>query len=384
VFDTPAVITPIHLEQCPLKKKGIRMHNSITMRKRLQLLSVFIFDPANSAELVDSVAELDHQQFDCFLSLLDKHHVLIRALTPLQEIAASQGISRLAERARAALAAEHERIRVALQFLKAICDELEAADCPVVVIKTLEHWPDFGSDLDLFTTGDEGHVRDLIRKKFGARDTTRSWGDHLSHKRSFKLPGLDTPAEVHISRLGQAGEHVLLAKRMVTRRQPIFLNDWVFQVPAPEERVIVTSLERMYRHLYFRLCDILNLATLVQSGTLAFAELQEVAERSGIWAGVAACLKIVSDYLRAYGGTSLALPPQVDSAAQLGAEVLFERDGLWHFPVVPQGARLFALELGHAIRRGNVAASVRLSLLPPLASVASLAYAVTGNSGRIW
>lgn len=360
------------------------MHNSIVMRKQLHMLSVFILNPANSAELVDSVSDLDGPQFHSFLSLLDKHHVLLRVLAPLAGTATAAGTHRLAERARSAIAAECERIRVAVQYLEAICRELEAVDCPVVVIKTLEHWPDFGSDLDLFTTGDERRVLDLLRKKFRARSTTRSWGDYLSHKRSFKLPGLQITAEVHVNRLGQAGEHVQLAKRIVTRRQPMHVDGYTFQVPAPEERVIVTSLERMYRHLYFRICDIVNLATLIQSGVLAFGELQTVAERHGIWPGVAACLKIVSDYTSFYGGTSWALPPQVESAARLGAEKLFERDGLWHFPVVPQGARLFAWQLAHAIRRGDLAASARLSLLPPLASVASLAYAVTGNSGRIW
>jgi hypothetical protein len=362
----------------------MRMHTTTVMRKQLRMLSVFILNPANSAELLNSVSDLDEPQFNSFLSLLDKHHVLLRALAPLEGAAAAVGIHRLAERARWAITAECERIRVALQYLDAICGELESADCPVVVIKTLEHWPDFGSDLDLFTTGDERCVLDLLRRKFRARSTARSWGDYLSHKRSFQLPGLQTPAEVHVNRLGQAGEHVQLAKRIVVRRQPMHVNGYTFQVPAPEERVIVTSLERMYRHLYFRICDIVNLAGLIQRGELAFGELQTVAERHGIWPGVAACLKIVSDYTSFYGGASWALPPQVESAARLGAGKLFERDGLWHFPVVPQGARLFASQLAHAIRNGDLAASARLSLLPPLASVASLAYAVTGNSGRIW
>lgn len=360
------------------------MRNSTAMTKRLHLLSDFILNPTRSAGLIDFVVDMDEQQFDGFLSLLDKHHVLLRVLTPLQEAAITMGASQLAERAEAALATERERIRVALQSLKAICDELENADCPVVVIKTLEHWPDFGSDLDLFTTGNERRVSDLFAKKFRARNTTRSWGDYLSHKRSFKLPGLETPAEVHVSRLGQAGEHIQLAKRIVTRRRPMNVNGYVFQIPAPEERVIVTSLERMYRHLYFRICDILNLARLLHGGELSFVELQEVSERNGIWPGVAACLKITSGYLRSYGVVSWSLPLQVDSMANVGAEMLFERDGLWHFPVMPQGARLFAWELAHALRRGDIAAGARLSLLPPLASVASLAYAVTGNSGRIW
>jgi Uncharacterised nucleotidyltransferase len=360
------------------------MHGSTAMRERLHQLSGFVLNPANAAELLKSVSELDQQKFDSFLSLLDKHHVLLRVLTPLEEIAVATGNLRLAERAGAAVTAECGRIREALQSLEAICAELESAGSPVVVIKTLEHWPDFGSDLDLFTTGDERAVLDLFRKKLGARSTTRCWGDYLSHKWSFKLPGRGTPAEVHISRLGQAGEHVELAKRIVAHRGPMQVNGYTFQVPAAEERVIVTSLERMYRHLYFRICDILNLARLLRSNELDFTELQSIAEQNGIWPGVAACLKIVSDYISSYGGTTWPMPPQVSSVTELSAGMLFERDGLWHLPILPQGARLFAWELTHAIRRGDLVASARLSLLPPLASVASLAYAVTGNSGRIW
>ena len=360
------------------------MRHSTAMRERLHLLSVFILNPAHSTELFDSVSAFNQRQFDDFVSLLDKHHVLLRVLTPLEDMATAAGNPVLAVRARTAIDAECGRIREALQSMEAVCAELESAGCPVVVIKTLEHWPDFGSDLDLFSTGDERAVVHVFRKTLGARSTTRCWGDYLSHKRSFNLPNAQTPAEIHISRLGQAGEHVELAKRIVARRQPVQVDGHTFQVAAPEERVIITSLERMYRHLYFRICDILNLARLLRSDQLAFGELQSVAEQSGIWPGVAACMKIVSDYISSYGGTAWTMPPQVSSATGITVEMLFERDGLWHFPVLPQGARLFTAEFAHAIRRGDLAASARLSLLPPLASVASLAYAVTGNSGRIW
>jgi hypothetical protein len=367
-----------------LTNKEVVVRNGVFMRKRLYLLSGWALSAANSAELIDYVSELNERQFDSFLALLDKHHVLIRVLAPLETTTSGSGTSRLAERTCAALTLERERIRVALQFLDVICNELEAAGCPVVVIKTLEHRPDFGSDLDLFTTGHERCVVEVLRRKFRARDMTRSWGGYLSHKRSFNLPGLGTPVEVHISRLGQAGEHLELAKRIVTRRRPTNVNGYVFQVAAPEERVIVSTLERMYRHLYFRICDILNVTKLLDAGELDFRELQDVAEHNGIWPGVAACLKITSDYIRSYRAISWRLPPQVESAAHLGAEMLFERDGLWHFPVMPQGAKLFAWELAHTLRQRDLAASARLCLLPPLASVASLAYAITGNSGRIW
>ena len=39
---------------------------------------------------------------------------------------------------------------------------------------------------------------------------------------------------------------------------------YTFPVPAPEERIIVATLQRMYRHFYFRICDIVNSGALVE------------------------------------------------------------------------------------------------------------------------
>ena len=125
------------------------MSNSSAMRDQLHRLSRFVMNPSGPADLLDSVADLDQKRFAGFLSLLDKHHILVRVLTPLLQRALATGNSRLAERAQSALSAEHERIQEALPSLEAVCAELESTGCPVVVIKTLEHWPDFGSDLDL-------------------------------------------------------------------------------------------------------------------------------------------------------------------------------------------------------------------------------------------
>ena len=64
----------------------------------------------------------------------------------------------------------------------------------------------------------------------------------------------------------------------------------------------------MYRHFYFRVCDILNAAAVVESGKLDFRELRAAANVAGIWPGVASFLKIVFDYLQRYRGTGLSLP----------------------------------------------------------------------------
>ena len=64
--------------------------------------------------------------------------------------------------------------------------------------------------------------------------------------------------EVHAQRLGQTGEHTQMARRFVSRRVLKTIGGFTFLVPAPEERVLVATLQRMYRHFYFRVCDIVN------------------------------------------------------------------------------------------------------------------------------
>ena len=43
-----------------------------------------------------------------------------------------------------------------------MCDALEQGGCPTTVMKSLDHWPDLGNDLDLYTTADERQVAQVM------------------------------------------------------------------------------------------------------------------------------------------------------------------------------------------------------------------------------
>src|SRR5205807_7954225 len=118
-----------------------------------------------------------------------------------------------------------------------------------------------------------------------------------------------------------------------------------------------STLQRMYRHLYFRVCDILNTATLIESRAVDYTELRAGADRGGIWAGVATFLVIVSNYLEQYRGAGLELPADVVSSALFGAEKLFARGRFLYFPVVPQGLALYTRQLARTVLRGDVPAT---------------------------
>ena len=320
-----------------------------------------------------------------FVSLADSNHVVLRALEPVRDGGESAAVDGVLRRwADEHIEREKSRIANALKHLHEICLALENSGCAVCVMKSLDHWPDLGNDLDLYTTANERAIAKVMTGRFGAHMEPRSWGDRLAHKWNFSVPGLPESVEVHAQRLGQTGEHTRLARRFVSRRVEKSVGGYTFLVPAPEERIVVATLQRMYRHFYFRVCDIVNSAALVELGAVDFAELKKVAEYGGIWPGVCSYLKIVSDYVAQYRGSRVELPEQVTATAPFGGEKVFVRSRFIRVPLMPQGAELYTRQVTATALRGDVPATLRLSLLPYLASAAAISYKLTGSDKGIW
>ena len=336
------------------------------------------------SEALEHVASLDEHGRRDFLSLADSHHVVVRAMQALQGPAAGAGNTELIQWSSEAVVRENARIENALKFLESIVRELNCSGCRMVVIKSLDHWPDVGNDLDLYSPAEEKLIVRVMVDKFKAHVEPRSWGDRLANKWNFSIEGLPELIEVHSQRLGQTGEHKAVAERVVRRRTPRPLGGFAFPVPAPEERIIIATLQRMYRHFYFRICDIVNTANLVETEKIDFDELRKAADLGGIWSGVATFLVIASDYAKRYRGTALELPKEVTDAARFGGDKITVRQKFLRVPIVPEGAGLYTRQVTETALRGDLTGTFRLSLLPYLASAAALAAKVTGTDKGIW
>ena len=328
------------------------------------------------------VAALERDELHSFLQLANTHHVVVRALTSLYNAAAGGGDTGIGEWCHGALTCERARISRAVAYLHAICDAFEATNCEVAVIKSLDHWPDLGSDLDLYTSADKDHVHQVMREQFSARPIERSWGDRLANKWNYRVPGLPELVEVHVQYLGQTGEHATIAQRVVKRRIQRTVGGDVFQIPAPEERIVIATLQRVYRHFYFRLCDMVDTAELLQAGAVDFAELKSAAECAGIWPGVATFLCLVENYVASYGA-ALHLPLDAEAAAH--ARNSHVKYGTGFLRVAKSTAlSLYSSQLLQACLRQDFRALMRLPLLPPLAVSALVAHSLTGNDKGIW
>ncbi len=328
--------------------------------------------------------ELSRAAFDELSALAHSNHVIVRAMGAFLGYMRARNDEMRAQWAEEALAAERARIGHALPFLAEICSAFQAEGLDITVMKSLDHWPDLGSDLDLFSNAAPPAVLDLMQCRFQATLAARSWGDRLAHKWNFEIPGLPESVEFHIGRLGQTGEQRILARQLPKRSRLVSLGGSQFPVPHASDRLMISTLQRMYRHFYFRLCDIVDSATLVQSGAVDFDDLRRSALAAGIWEGVATYLAIVSDYIQRYGNAALELPPEVAAAARFGGDQVYFAKEFLRVPIVPHSTSLYRTQIAGLLRRGEFNSSARLGLLPWLATVAFVEHKRTGSDKGIW
>ena len=361
-------------------------------KRTMTLLSRLLVTPRDhdrsplspTEELKTELRAISRPEFDELAALANSNHVIIRGLEIFLDAIKETGDQMRAEWAESALKAEKTRIATALEFLGEICTAFEVDNYDVAVIKSLDHWPDLGSDLDLYTNAQPQDVVRMMKRRFDAQIAERSWGDRLAHKWNFMIPGLNEAVEIHMGRLGQTGEQVVIASRLIARTRRVLLGNQEFRVPSASDRLMISTLQRMYRHFYFRLCDVVDSAALLDSGGVDLGDLRSAATAAGIWEGVATYLVIVSDYMRKYSGVGLNLPEFVLASARFGGDQVFYAKEFIRVPIMPQSVALYRSQLAGLLRKRELQSGARLSLLPWLATAALVGQKVTGSDKGIW
>lgn len=360
------------------------INTQVTSNSSVDLLSRLLISRADPPLVDFDVRALTRKKFDDLAALADTNHVLVRGIGALKDLSQNRDDERSREWAEAAVVAERSRIRLALSFLAQICKTFQQSGLNVTVIKSLDHLPDLGSDLDLYTDAKPNDVIGLMETTFNAQIASRSWGDKLASKWNFIIPGLPELVEIHIGRLGQTGEQTEIATSLLSRPRTISVAGQSFEVPSVSDRLLISTLQRMYRHFYFRLCDIVDSGCLVDAGMVDWQDLYNSATGAGIWEGVATYLVIVSDYWEHYRGIPLELPSLVLESARFGGrDIYFAKDFL-RIPIMPQSAMLYGAQLTSVIRRKQIESSARLSLLPWLATAALMGQKFTGSDKGVW
>lgn len=364
---------------------GTTEDSGLTSADCFSVLSRCLLAPSDDSHLdapTRDIRQFCSNDLQRLWELAGSHHVILRALPSLKNVLASDEpkINAWIEKT---IAAEQARIQNALSVLAPICQALETIGS-TVVIKSLDHWPDLGNDLDLYSAAPADRVVAAMREDFQAQLAERSWGDRLANKWNFVVPGMPELVEIHIGRLGQTGEQVAVTKSLVARARHKDFGVHSFPVPAAEDRVIISTLQRMYRHFYLRLCDVANISRLVESDALDYDCLESLARSAGLWEGLATYLVIVSEYVELYRGKGPALPASVTKSAEFGNAKIRFREEFLRVPIFPEAAGFYAKEWQRICFSGDLSNTLRLSLLPGLAVAAVLALKITGSDKGVW
>jgi hypothetical protein len=334
-------------------------------------------------ETLAHVHRLPTRAIEDLLERATSQRVLRRSLEILEPhfVGDRQDASRVL---RSRLQAERERSQDMLAVLDKIVRALQRRGYPVLAMKTLDHWPDTGSDMDLLASGDDHEICAVLERDFGAVRQTQSWGDRLAHKFNFAVPGLDELVEIHIGCLGQTGEQKRLADGVLSRKVEATFDDYAVPVPSQEDRIIIATLQRMYRHYYIRLTDIVNVFGAMTRNAVDFERVKDLASESSIWPGVATLLTIVCEHGQRFGGTPVNLPPLVTGATKFDSHRTYVDRKFLRVPLMPEAMNLYMLQLAENGRSRNIQAVARLSLLPILATAAFVSFRFTGNDKGIW
>lgn len=333
---------------------------------------------------IQYVSSLSPDQLRSFLKQAELQRVLMRTLDVLKNHLPNSRDNATCEIRDRLILEEKDRIKKALSCLQQIVVVFEERGHPITVMKTLDHWPDSGSDVDLLVTAKDEEVCEIFEKHFSASKQLQSWGDRLAHKFNFRIPDLPELVEVHVDCLGQTGEQKALAHGVLGRRIRLSYDAFAFPVPLPEDRVVIATLQRMYRHYYIRLTDIVNIYDLLAQNCVDFEHLKSIAEVGSVWPGVATLLNIVCQHAIRFGGDSIVLPEVVMAAVRFGSSRTYLDQKFVRVPLLPEAADLFLGQIVSIGRKHNFRGVMRLSLLPLLATAAFLSFRVTGNDKGVW
>ncbi len=277
------------------------------------------------------------------------------------------------------ISGERERLTHALSAIAQVTREFESRNLSIMVIKTLDNYPDLGHDVDLYTNAPIKEIDDILLNVFKAKLETPNIAERIATKRNYTLP-TNITLEIHCNKLGEVGEEAAVARDLIKTSIKASFEDVSCNVPAPEYRIILCALQRMYRHFNIRLCDAYNTITLIQKNQIDWHLLKKVAQGYGIWEGVLRYLshiKKIADYY----GVDLNIEETIKIRDWPAA--IIDKNMHFRFPLLSTGIAVYTKRILSDIRHLRLASIIRLSLVIPMSLMHFASVKLFGKS-RVW
>jgi hypothetical protein len=227
-----------------------------------------------------------------------------------------------------------------------------------------------GGDIDLFVSGRTPAVDEAVLRGTPAAPVGKDFRGRMSGVTAYRVGGGEFVLEIFHGRLGVLGEHGTLVGQLIRNAERGRVGGAEFLLPSPEDLLVLHGMQRVYRHGFIRLCDVLSTASLVGREGLDWDYVLRTSEQLGTAYGLRSYLTYVGQICRETLGREL-LPGGV-RARPADADCGRGRfsNGVFVFPRGRVVGRVYVGKVRAAVRAGNWGSVSRLSLMPLVAAAA--------------
>ncbi|HYE16424.1 MAG TPA: hypothetical protein VD968_18440, partial [Pyrinomonadaceae bacterium] len=268
-------------------------------------------------------------------------------------------------------AAEEEgrRARAMFEVIRAVSRSCEARGVEHIFAKSFHHYPDMGGDIDLFVASRSDDVDAAALEGTPAVPAARDFRGRMSGVTAYRVGG-GFSLEIYHGRVGVLGEHGALISRLIRNGERTRVGEADFLVPSAEDLLVLQGMQKVYRHDYIRLCDVLSTASLASRERMDWDYVIGASAQLGTLYGLRSYLTYAGQVLRATLGREL-LPAPLRARLTVGSCGRGKfRGGVFVFPRARVAGRIYLGKVLAAARAGNWDGVSRLSLMPLVAASA--------------
>ncbi|HEV2766020.1 MAG TPA: nucleotidyltransferase family protein [Pyrinomonadaceae bacterium] len=271
-----------------------------------------------------------------------------------------------------AVARERRRAADAVETVRRVGHACERKGVRFIFAKAFQHYPDVGTDIDLFVLARSRATDALVLEGTPAAPRRASLHARLAGVSNYKVAGCETLLEIHHGRMGLLGEYGSHVSLLIRNAAPARAAGQEFLSPSDEDVLVMQGMQRVYRHSFIRLCDIVSTATLLRRGRMDWDYVLGTTRRLGTGHGLRCYLGYVEQVHRQVFGRDL-LPAWLRAELKTdGCGRVEFREGVYRFPRLRVAGRIYVDKVRAAVRSGNWEGASRLCLLPVLTVAAAL------------
>lgn len=315
----------------------------------------------------DELCEADNMDWGRLLRLARSNKLLVRVADVLQ----AKGI-RPSGAFADAVSKERQRAEAQVELMERVGEMCAAEGIGFIFAKAFQHYPDAGSDVDMFVPSKSRKVDGLILKRFNASAEKRGLYHRVAGTANYRIYGYDSTLEIHHGRIGYFGETDSYVPTLIKNGTQVEVAGKRFLSPSAEDSMVLHGMLRVSGRLYVRLSDIASAIRFIRRDNLDWDYIINTSKRFGSFYGLSSYLSYVDQIHReAFGSRIIHYESMTRPIPEGWGRVEF-KNGFYRFPAVKTISKVYANKFKVALLSGNFASATRLTLLPFAAASTAL------------